>query len=183
LVSFVAGLSVKRIRETVGLKNIVRIMPNILINVKESATGIFAKNIEKSVKKKLVSDFEFFGLLKWLRFEDDINFFTALYGGGPAYVCYFLQCLVEISMKNGLSRDVSKKMVSSLIKGTSKILEDQNNDFETLIKKVASKGGTTEQALKILNNEKIFYKIINEAVLVAKKRSIEISKSLNSIKI
>ena len=74
-------------------------------------------------------------------------------------------------------------MVSSLIKGTSKILEGRNNDFETLIKKVASKGGTTEQALKILNNKNLFYKIINEAVLVAKKRSIEISKSLDSIKI
>jgi pyrroline-5-carboxylate reductase len=58
-------------------------------------------------------------------------------------------------------------------------IRDRNNsntDLETLIKKVSSKGGTTEAAFNILN-EKEFAKIFTDAIKRAEERSKELSGS------
>ena len=51
----------------------------------------------------------------------------------------------------------------------------KDSDYSALVEKVASKGGTTEAALKIFKN-KNFDKIVLEAVLSAYKGAKELSK-------
>ena len=51
-----------------------------------------------------------------------------------------------------------------------------NTNFEKLISKVASKGGTTEEALKIFSRNQSFYSLLEKAILKQKKKSVEISK-------
>ena len=51
--------------------------------------------------------------------------------------------------------------------------------FKELISKVASKGGTTEEALKYFSHNQRFESIFVTAINKAEKRSKEISKSYN----
>ena len=40
-------------------------------------------------EKKINNFFTFFGSFVWLKNEEEIDFFTAFFGGGPAYISYF----------------------------------------------------------------------------------------------
>jgi len=177
-VSFVAGLETKKISETLKKNKVIRMMPNILVEVGSSATGVYTKSPSKIFKKEISNNFSFFGFLEWLKEEEKMNFYTALYGGGPAYIFYFLEILNKISCKNGFSKKRSQLMVESLLHGTSKLIKNNSQNFSDIIEKVTSKGGTTEKAIEFMKKEKTYEKI-NNGIRKASVRSKNITKLLN----
>ena len=181
-VSFVAGLETKKISETLKKNKVIRMMPNILVEVGSSATGVYTKSPSKIFKKEISNNFSFFGFLEWLKEEEKMNFYTALYGGGPAYIFYFLEILNKISCKNGFSKKRSQLMVESLLHGTSKLIKNNSQNFSDIIEKVTSKGGTTEKAIEFMKKEKTYEKI-NNGIRKASVRSKNITKLLNSEKL
>ena len=177
-VSFVAGLETKKISETLKKNKVIRMMPNILVEVGSSATGVYTKSPSKIFKKEISNNFSFFGFLEWLKEEEKMNFYTALYGGGPEYIFYFLEILNKISCKNGFSKKRSQLMVESLLHGTSKLIKNNSQNFSDIIEKVTSKGGTTEKAIEFMKKEKTYEKI-NNGIRKASVRSKNITKLLN----
>jgi len=66
------------------------------------------------------------------------------------------------------------QLVNLTILGAAKMLSEEKLTAEELKKAVASKGGTTEQALNVFEEykiEKIFYKAIKKAYIRAKQLS------------
>ena len=111
----------------------------------------------------------------WVNSEKDIDIVTAISGSGPAYFFLLTECLIRIGYSLGLSRDLSEKLSIQTIIGSSELLKVSKKSPEILRNNVTSKGGTTEAALNILNNNN-FEKILKEAVFAAKKKSEELSK-------
>lgn len=181
LISFVAGLSISKIISIINYKKlkVVRIMPNILIKNNKSSTSIFTKNINSSMKTQILKIFNFFGYFYWLEKESDFHFFTAMYGGGPAYLLYFFECLNRISFKNRIKRKDSVNLLTMLLEGSVQILKENPKDFSTFIENVTSKGGTTEQAMKVLKKDNILFKTFEKAMKSATSRSRIISKEIN----
>ena len=60
-------------------------------------------------------------------------------------------------------------LLGSLLEGTLKQIKMGNTNFEKLISRVASKGGTTEEALKIFSRNQSFYSLLERAILKAKE--------------
>ena len=178
IISFVAGLKDKKIRSFFSHKiEVIRIMPNLLLKVQKSTTGIFSDNLSISEKKKIEKEFSFFGGFIWLKKENQMDFFTAFFGGGPAYLSFFLDILSKILIKKGFNQQLSKELVLILANGTLEML-GKNFDFNDLIKKVASKNGTTEKALNFLKLDNDLLLLITKAIYKAEKRSRAISKGL-----
>ena len=178
IISFVAGLKEKKIQSFFDCKvEVVRIMPNLLLKVQKSTTGIFSSNLSVYVKKKIEKNFSFFGRLIWLKKESQLDFFTAFFGGGPAYICFFFEVLSKILIKKGFNKKLSNELVLILASGTEEIIGKSLN-FQDIIKKVASKNGTTEKALNFLNKDKKLSLLISKAISKAEKRSMEIAKDL-----
>ena len=100
-ISFVAGMQISSISNCLENKKqkIIRIMPNIFIQFNKSSSAIFSKNLTSNEKYKFEKMFSFFGYFVWLKNENDFNFFTAMFGGGPAYFLYIMSCFNEISKK------------------------------------------------------------------------------------
>ena len=113
----------------------------------------------------------------WLKKENQMDFFTAFFGGGPAYLSFFLDILSKILIKKGFNQQLSKELVLILANGTLEML-GKNFDFNDLIKKVASKNGTTEKALNFLKLDNDLLLLITKAIYKAEKRSRAISKGL-----
>ena len=84
--------------------NIIRLMPNLLIKVKKSTTGAYSSQISKYEKKKEKDFSFFFGKMIWLKNEKQMHFFTAFFGGGPAYISLFLEILSKILFKRALMK-------------------------------------------------------------------------------
>ena len=118
-------------------------------------------------------------MFEWLESEEKINFFTSLFGGGPAYIFYFLECLIRLCKKNGLSSKTSKNLILSLLNGTSAFVKKKNLDFSQMIEMVTSKGGTTEQAMRVLKEDEKLFKLLSRAIQKGREKSDKISKEFN----
>ena len=152
-------------------------MPNLLLKVHKSTTGIFSSNLSASEKRKIERNFSFFGRLIWLKNEKHMDFFTAFFGGGPAYLSFFFEILSKILIKNGFNKKLSNELVLILVSGTIEII-GKNLNFHDIVKKVASKNGTTEKALNFLKKDKKLSLLISQAIFKAERRSVEIAKDL-----
>ena len=179
ILSFIAGLEIKTISKWIVSKSLIlRIMPNVFISSNNSSTAVYAENLNTNIKNTIVRDFSEFGDIIWLKKEEKIDFFTAMFGGGPAYFFYILSCFNKIIKKNGFTKRESLSAIKLLLKGVLENINKEDFKFSDSIQKVASKGGTTEEALKVLSKRNNLFKLFEEAILSAEKKSKRISKKL-----
>lgn len=172
LISIMAGFSIKKLLDLSGHKKIIRMMPNLGLSVGEGIAAWKKINLAESETKKvrefinkITENFE-------VKNEDTIDKVTAISGSGPAYFFLLANHLKKASEKLGLTKDESKKLAEKTFLASA--LLARNSDYHNLIKKIASKKGTTEAALKIFKNKK-FDKIVLKAVSAAYKRAKELS--------
>ncbi len=172
LISIMAGVSIKKIAFLSGHKKILRMMPNLGLTIGEGiaawkGSGLSKVEIKKSkdLINKITDNFE-------VKNEDEINKITAISGSGPAYFFLLADSLIKVCESFGFTKAESLKLVEKTF-SASAILGKEDN-YSALIKKVASKKGTTEAALKVFKKEN-FNKIILKAVHAAYKRANEIN--------
>ena len=158
--------------------SILRFMPNLSIRYGKSITAVYSTNVLEKEKKKISNFFTFFGSFIWVRNEEDINFFSAFFGGGPAYFFYILDCFNEIIKKKGFSERQSLSAIKLLLKGVLENINKENFKFSDSIQRVASKGGTTEEGLKVLSKKNNLFVLFEKAILSAENKSKRISKKL-----
>ena len=175
-ISIAAGITTQHIEKAVG-KNIpvVRAMPNMGALVGEAMTALSRGS--SAGDQDIDTAKEIFSLIGDVVEVDEtlLDAVTAVSGSGPAYFLYMIEALVSSAEAAGLDRKTASRLVLKTALGSAKLLEASKDDPSVLIKKVASKGGTTEAALNIFEKKK-FKNIINDAVKAAYKRSKELSK-------
>ena len=108
-----------------------------------------------------------------LKNEEEMHVFTSIIGSGQAFLFevlrIYLSELEKIASYNEDVNEIFKDFVSSLGDSFS-----NEPDFETLINKIKSPGGTTQAGLKSLEKNHLD-SIFKQAFRAAKDRSIEIS--------
>ena len=180
VISFVAGVKVSSLSNSFHPKILIlRFMPNLSLKYGQSITAVYSADVLEKEKKKIKTIFNFFGSFIWVKNEEEIDFFTAFFGGGPAYISYFLKCLENILKERKINSQNSLELIFQLLNGTINFLEKEKINFGDLIKKVASKGGTTEKALKYFSKNDKLESIISTAIKKAEKRSKDLSKNYN----
>lgn len=176
IISIMAGVTIGFMQEALGIKKIVRAMPNLPAKV--------GKGLTSYVSAKEVSRLELFmveGLLdttgKSLRVKNEkyIDASTGISGSGPAYVFYFMQSMLEAALQMGFSENVSKILVSQTFTGAVELFNQSNLTPDTWMQKVASKGGTTQAALESMQDNKV-NELIKEAAFVAFNRAVEMGE-------
>ncbi|MEZ4981421.1 MAG: pyrroline-5-carboxylate reductase dimerization domain-containing protein [Saprospiraceae bacterium] len=80
--------------------------------------------------------------------ERAIDATTAISGSGPAYVFYFMESMMKAARTLGFSESEAELLVSQTFRGTVDLFQKSDFSCTEWIQKVASKGGTTEAALK-----------------------------------
>ncbi len=174
IVSVMAGVSTGRIIEMLG-KNVpvVRAMPNMAAFVGESVTCISRNELVGNMDD--VKDI-FTGIGEIVEVKEDLmDAVTALSGSGPAYLFYLADAMVEAGIEVGLHRDVAIKLTGQTLYGSSALMRQHTAAPGDLIKTVVSKGGTTEAALSVFDENKV-KDIIKYAIKKAKERSEELAK-------
>ncbi|WAM32837.1 pyrroline-5-carboxylate reductase [Caldicellulosiruptor morganii] len=147
IVSIAAGISIDRIKDMIGEKKIVRVMPNVNISVEEGILGMcFSESIVDSEKEKIKELFESMGKVIVVE-EKSIDAITALFGSGPAFVAHFIESYIDAAVKLGFSKQESYDLVLKLFYGT--IVNMKNNMLTThqIKDMVTSPGGTTIEGL------------------------------------
>ncbi|MEM7817058.1 MAG: pyrroline-5-carboxylate reductase [Candidatus Aenigmatarchaeota archaeon] len=174
IISILAGVPTNFFEKYLKNIKVIRVMPNLAIKVKEGISfiskGKFSTKQDLEIAKNIFSLTGDTFIVK----ENFIDKITSITGSGPGYIYYIMDCIYKTALKFGFGKELSKKMVIKTFLGAVKLAEISGKDFSVLVKEVASKKGTTQEALKIFNKKNlsnIFSCAINSAYLRAKTLS------------
>lgn len=172
ILSIAAGLDIRFFEKHLGRDmRIVRLMPNTPALLGLGATVYFAnRNCGALDKKRTRTLFSAVGIACKVGKERLLDAVTGLSGSGPAFIYRFAEALVRGGIKAGLPAALSQKLAIQTLLGASTLLAESGEEPATLVKKVASKGGTTEAGLKVLKRKK-FESIVGQCIATAAQRA------------
>ncbi len=177
LLSIMAGVKISYLKEQLNHSKIIRAMPNSPVEIGMGITAYSAsESIEMEQMRKVENLLATTGRYVYMEQEDMLDAVTALSGSGPAYFFYFVKTLVEAGKQMGMEEAVSAMLVKQTMLGAFHLINNANKSLDSLISTVASKGGTTEAALKTFNENGVDQHII-QGLLNAEKRAKELSKA------
>ena len=82
--------------------------------------------------------------------EKYLDMVTAISGSGPAYVFLFVESLLAAALDIGLPKAVAKELVLQTLLGSGHLIQWSGKDPAELRRMVTSPGGTTAEALLVL---------------------------------
>lgn len=175
ILSIMAGIKIEKIQKALNHQSVVRAMPNsptllgMGITGYTSAEGISFNQL-MNIERLLNST----GRSVYLENEDLLDGVTALSGSGPAYFYYIVDAMIKAGTQMGIDENLSKLFVKQTMLGAYHLIKNSDKNLEDLIEDVASKGGTTEAALKTFE-ENNFKEILQQGILNAEKRAKELN--------
>ncbi len=171
-----AGVTIKTIQEGLGVKKVVRTMPNLPAKVGKGMTSFTESEEVSRIELIMVRNLlDTTGEAIHVQNENFINASTGISGSGPAYVFYFMQSMMEAALKMGFSENDSKVLVTQTFEGAVALFNDSDLSPTSWMDKVASKGGTTRAALDSMEDNNI-KELIKEAAYAAFNRATELGK-------
>ncbi len=178
VISIAAGIKTEYLERRITHNvRVIRAMPNMPSAIGEGITalvkGRFATDKDLKTAEKI---FKALGETIAVSREALIDAVTAISGSGPAYFFFIFLAILKIAKDLGLDNKSANKLIYHTVVGSMNMLNKNKFDAETLISKVASKGGTTEAALRVFN-EKGLRMVLIDAIEAAYKRSKELSSS------
>ncbi len=179
VVSIAAGVRVADLERWLGGGvAIVRTMPNTPALVQTGATALYASpRVSHAQRSQAESILRAVGLTLWLEDEAQMDAVTALSGSGPAYFFLVMEAMEDAAIALGLSRAAARLLTVQTALGAAKMALESNEAPATLRARVTSKGGTTEQAIKVLQDGRL-PELFDAALRAASARSLELAKLL-----
>jgi len=177
ILSIMAGVKLETMAEGLGIKKIIRSMPNLPAQVGMGMTAFTAK--DEVGRKELISVQNLLSTTgKAIYFDDErmIDAATAVSGSGPAFVYYFMNSMMKAAKQMGFTESQADVLVWQTFIGSIHLQNKNNLSCEDWIAKVSSKGGTTEAALKIFEACDLEKGIV-QGLEGAFKRAIELGDS------
>jgi pyrroline-5-carboxylate reductase len=176
VLSIMAGMTIESISLGLGLKKIVRAMPNLPAQIGMGMTTFTATDDVTRLELVMVQNLlNTSGKTLYVENERAIDATTAISGSGPAYVYYFMRAMMQAAREMGFSESQSELLVNQTFSGALDLYSKSNLSCEEWISRVASKGGTTEAALLSFNENELNQSIIDGAT-AAFNRAVELGK-------
>ena len=172
LISIAAGVRISLFRKHLKTSLIARVMPNTPAIVGEGASAVyFDGNFTDQQKDIVLKIFKTCGIAEVVKIEDLLDAVTGLSGSGPAYVYTFINALTDGGVKEGLTRETSKRLAIQTVLGAAKLAQNEmGTHLLELRDRVTSPGGTTAAGNHALEEGGFNASVVN-AVSAASNRS------------
>ncbi len=175
VLSIMAGINIEKIQKLLRHPVVVRAMPNSPTLLGMGITGYTAaEGIPFSQLIHIERLLNSTGRSVYLEDENLLDSVTALSGSGPAYFYYIVDAMIKAGTEMGIEENLSKLFVQQTMLGAYHLINNSDKSLEDLIKDVASKGGTTEAALKTFNDNRL-KELLKNGILNAEKRAKELN--------
>ncbi len=175
-ITIAAGITSESISEALSGADVVRVLPNLPMTI-ENGVSVICKNSSIALEKFafVTSLFDSAGSTVLIE-ESEMNRIIGVTSSSPAYVFKFIDAMLKGAQAQGLSSEELLGAICDVFIGSAKLLKQSGETPEALISRVASKGGTTEQALQKLNDSNID-DIIRDAMVACTLRAEELGKT------
>lgn len=176
ILSIMAGIKVSTVQKGLNAQKVIRAMPNLPAQIGAGMTVYTSSEevtrIELVTVQNLLSAS---GKTIYVEREEMINAATAISGSGPAYVFYFMQSLIESAKDMGFTQSEAELLTYQTFRGAVDLFNKYDISCDEWIRKVSSKGGTTEAAIEGFNKRSVQMGF-KEGVLAALNRAEELAR-------
>ncbi|MPR33728.1 pyrroline-5-carboxylate reductase [Salmonirosea aquatica] len=174
--SIMAGIAIQTIQGTLNHRAVVRAMPNTPAMLGMGITAYAASpEVDRNQLRKVENLINATGRSVFLEDESQLDAVTALSGSGPAYFFYLVKTMIEAGKQMGFEESVATLLVKQTMLGSYHLINNADRSLDELIKAVASKGGTTEAALRGFEAGKLA-DALTQGIHAAQKRATELSQ-------
>lgn len=185
-VTIAAGITMDKVSGALGGAPVIRVLPNTPM--------LIGKGVSAICRTEKVTDEDFSFVYKSFETsskvvvisEDQMNRIISVTSSSPAYVFLFIRSMLDGAIAQGLLKTEDspqgldeKELIDSIcdaIIGSAYLMKSGTKTPDEQIKTVASKGGTTEQAVAELEERGVPEAIVS-AMLRCTKRADELGKS------
>ena len=151
VMSIMAGVRIETIKKAMGHDAVARAIPNTAAQVGESMTVWTASpEVSDEAREAVSSLLAVLGQELYVSDEKYVDMATAVAGSGPAYVFLVMEAMIDAAVHIGLRRDQAETMVKQTLYGSSLYARETGRHPAVLRNEVTSPGGTTAEALRVL---------------------------------
>ena len=151
----------------------VRILPNLAarIGAGVSAVATLGDADDKAINALL----DPLGKTVVLADDSTMDLVTAFTGSGPAFVFRLIDSYAAAGERLGLSADDALALATATFGGATALLTDSGEKPGVLIAQVASKGGTTQAGLDVLDSDGQLAALLTNVLRAARDRGRELA--------
>jgi pyrroline-5-carboxylate reductase len=153
IISLAGSVSIQNIEKLTNGK-VTKITPSITSEVHSGITLVCHNNkVTKEEADFIESLLSRVSAVKSLK-EEDLELAIELTSCAPGFIAAIFREFVNASLNhnNTLSQPEIEELVIQTLFGTAKLFIEKNVNFEEVVKRVATKGGITEEGVKVINS-------------------------------
>ena len=167
VVSIAAGVPLQALESLLPQSHVVRVMPNLPIQVLSGATAVTCGTRASAEQAELVRQlFSALGSAQIMR-EDQLDAEGAVVSCGPAYIALFADALTRAGVRAGLPAAACREMVLATMRGVATSLLQSGEHPRAYMERVTSPGGTTAAGLYAMEPlvQEAAYDAVDEALM------------------
>ncbi|MGV7121999.1 pyrroline-5-carboxylate reductase [Sphingopyxis sp. 550A] len=174
LLSILAGVSLADLAARFPeAKAQVRILPNLAARIGAGVSAVASTgDADEAAVTALLTPL---GTVVPLADDTTMDLVTAFTGSGPAFVFRLIESYAAAGERLGLSADDALKLAMATFGGSTALLADSGEKPGTLIAQVASKGGTTQAGLDVLDEDGQLAALFTNVLRAARDRGRELA--------
>lgn len=174
LLSILAGVTVKDLEERFsGAGAHVRLLPNLPVRIGAGVTAITSSgNTDDAM---ITAMMESLGQVVKLPDDSNMDLVTAFTGSGPAFIFRMIEAYAAAGERLGLPADEALAFANATFAGATALLQDSGEKPAALVSKVASKGGTTQAGLDVLDTDGQLAALFTNVLRVARDRGRDLA--------
>lgn len=173
VISIAAGVALATIEAALPGARVVRVMPNLPVQVRSGATAVCAGSAATKDDLELACAlFSSLGAVAVMR-EDQLDVASAVVGTAPAFFSLFVDTLTRAGVRAGLPAQTCREFLEATMLGCAEQLVGEGVHPRAYMERVTSPGGTTACALEAL--EPLLFEGSFAAVDAALERTRELA--------
>ncbi|ALJ14338.1 pyrroline-5-carboxylate reductase [Sphingopyxis macrogoltabida] len=174
LLSILAGVSLADLAARFpAAKAQVRILPNLAARIGAGVSAVASLGeVDEAAVTALLKPL---GTVVALADDSTMDLVTAFTGSGPAFVFRLIESYAAAGERLGLSADDSLRLATATFGGATALLESSGEKPGALAAQVASKGGTTQAGLDVLDEGGQLVALMTNVLRAARDRGRELA--------
>lgn len=168
IISIAGFVTIKNIEELISSGKVTKLIPSITSEVREGIS-LVCHNSRVTKEESTFIESLLAGISKVKAIEEN-NFELAieLTSCAPGFIAAIFQEFVTAGLRHNsnISKEDAEEMVIRTLFGTAKLFLEKNMKFEEAIARVATKGGITEEGVKVLKSRlpDVFKEMFNQTL-------------------
>lgn len=177
VLSILAGVEAATLRTRLDAPVVIRAMPNLPVSIGKGVVALWSDTASE-VQRVMAEEFARpLGNVEWLADEAQFHAVTALPGSGPGFVFRVIEAMAAAGTRAGLPPEQALRFAVATVEGAAALAAETGETPRALANRVASKGGTTQAGLDVLDDNAALNRLIGDTIAAAARRSRELAEA------